>query len=130
MVKFMCFFTTVKIKVRTSFVVQWLRLHASTAGDTDLIPGQGTKVLHATLHGPPSPQKKKKGRKEKKNRHFIKHLDLFVKCSFLCDFPHSCGLDCSVHRRRGPAKLPVQLFVSFRETDSDNRHRIWHMPEF
>ena len=23
---------------------QWLRLHASTAGDTGLIPGQGTKI--------------------------------------------------------------------------------------
>ena len=31
----------------TSLVVQWLGLHASTAGDTGLIPGQGTKILHA-----------------------------------------------------------------------------------
>ena len=35
---------------------QWLRLCASTAGDAGLIPGQGTKILHALWHG----QKKKK----------------------------------------------------------------------
>jgi len=27
-------------------MVQWLRLHVSTAGGTDLIPGQGTNILH------------------------------------------------------------------------------------
>ena len=35
---------------------QWLRLCASTAGDAGLIPGQGTKILHALWPG----QKKKK----------------------------------------------------------------------
>ena len=38
----------------TSLVVQWLGFHASTAGmvrDTGLIPGQGTKISHATWHG-------------------------------------------------------------------------------
>ena len=34
--------------------VQWLGLCASTAGDTGSIPGQGTKILHAT-----QPKKKK-----------------------------------------------------------------------
>ena len=28
-------------------MIQWLRLPASTAGDTDLIPGWGTKILCA-----------------------------------------------------------------------------------
>lgn len=84
---------------------------SSNAGATGLTPGQGVRILHASW-----PEKQKK--EEKKNSHFIKHLDLFVKCSFLCDLPHSCGLDCSVHRRRGPARLPVQLFVSCRETGS------------
>ena len=32
---------------RTSLVIQWLGLHASTAGGTGLIPGQGTKILRA-----------------------------------------------------------------------------------
>ena len=33
---------------RTSLVVvQWLRLHTSIAGGTGLIPGPGTKILHA-----------------------------------------------------------------------------------
>ena len=39
----------------TSLVVQWLRLHASTAGDMGSIPGQGTKILHYMQCG----QKKK-----------------------------------------------------------------------
>ena len=35
----------------TSLVVQWLRLHASGVGGTSLIPGQGTKIPHATWRG-------------------------------------------------------------------------------
>ena len=35
----------------TSLVVQWLRLCASTVGDTGSIRGQGTKMLHAMWHG-------------------------------------------------------------------------------
>ena len=31
-----------------SLTVQWLGLCASTAGGRGLIPGQGTKILHAT----------------------------------------------------------------------------------
>ena len=30
----------------TSLLVQWLRLHASNAGDVDLFTGQGTKIPH------------------------------------------------------------------------------------
>ena len=30
--------------------VQWLKLWASSAGGVGLIPGLGTKILHATLH--------------------------------------------------------------------------------
>ena len=33
-----------KISFGTSMVVQWLRLHISTAGGMGLIPGWGTKV--------------------------------------------------------------------------------------
>ena len=40
----------------TSLVVQWLILHASTAGGTGWIPGWGTKIPQATWRG----QKKKK----------------------------------------------------------------------
>ena len=28
-------------------MIQWLRFQASTVGGADLIPGQGTKILHA-----------------------------------------------------------------------------------
>ena len=31
-------------------MVQWLRLHTSTAGDVGPIPGWGTKILYATGH--------------------------------------------------------------------------------
>ena len=34
----------------TSLVVQWLRLHASHAGDVSSIPGWETKISHATGH--------------------------------------------------------------------------------
>ena len=40
----------------TSLVVQWLRLHVSTAGGVDSIHSLGTNIPHATQHG----QKKKK----------------------------------------------------------------------
>ena len=33
--------------MRISLVVQWLRLHISTAGDTSLIPGQGHSTYRA-----------------------------------------------------------------------------------
>ena len=33
--------------VGTSLVVQWLRIQPANAGDTGLIPGQGTKIPHA-----------------------------------------------------------------------------------
>ena len=36
---------------RTSLAVQWLRLCASTAEGAGLIPGQGSKILHAAWHG-------------------------------------------------------------------------------
>ena len=42
----------------TSLAVQWLRLHASTARGMGLIPGQGTKILHAAT-GTRQSQKKK-----------------------------------------------------------------------
>ena len=35
----------------TSLAVQWLGLHASTAGGTGLIPGQGTKIPQAVQRG-------------------------------------------------------------------------------
>ena len=34
-------------KIGTSLAVQWLRLCASTAGNTGLIPGDGTKIPHS-----------------------------------------------------------------------------------
>ena len=44
-----------------SLVAQWLRLQASTTGDTDSIPGGTTKILHAA--GPIIKNKKNKHHK-------------------------------------------------------------------
>ena len=38
----------IKIYIGISLVVQWLRIQASTAGGMDLLPGWGTKIVHAT----------------------------------------------------------------------------------
>lgn len=72
--------------------------------------------------------------RKKKSSHFIRHLDMFVMCSFLCasnsrDLPNSCGLDLA---RIGKGLLPnCQPKVSLPERQTrDNRHRVWHMPEF
>ena len=37
---------------RNSPVVHWLRLQAPSAGGMGLIPGQGTKITHATWYSP------------------------------------------------------------------------------
>ena len=59
------------ISCGTSLIVQWLRLHAPTAGDTGSIPGQGTKILHYMQCG----QKKKK--KDKNDQLKPPHLLLW-----------------------------------------------------
>ena len=43
----------------TSLAVQGLRLHASNAGGTGSIPGQGTKIPHAKQHSQKTKKKKK-----------------------------------------------------------------------
>ena len=59
----------VKSCMRTSLVVQGLRLHASLRQGVSSIPGWGTKILHDTGHGKKQQQKKKK---QKKNPACIK----------------------------------------------------------
>ena len=44
-------------KVGNSLAVQWLGLHASTAGGVGSILGRGTKILHATQSGQKNPPK-------------------------------------------------------------------------
>ena len=61
---------------RTSLVVQWLKLHSTNVGDMDSIPGQGTKIPHATPRGV---------KKEKKMDDNSCHLQVFspLPCSSL-----------------------------------------------
>ena len=54
---------------RISLAVQWLRLHTATAGGTGLIPGQGTKILHASRCGPKNKQIRKYIHKVEWNSH-------------------------------------------------------------
>ena len=72
----------------TSLVVQWLRLCSSTSGGLGSIPGQGTKIWHATWRG----QKKKK-KEEDKCYHIRVHAYVHASlqsCLTLCD-----SMDCS-----------------------------------
>ena len=49
-----CFSSALLLQIsvpRTSLAVQWLRLQASTEGDTGLILGQGTRIPHTTWCG-------------------------------------------------------------------------------
>ena len=64
--------------MRTSLVVQWLRLCAAKAGVTGSIPGWGTKILHATWCG--------KQLKKKKTERILCIEKLYVlslKCQFI-----------------------------------------------
>ena len=45
--------------VETLLLTPWLRLCASNAWDTGLIPGQGTKILHAAWCGQKNPKTQK-----------------------------------------------------------------------
>ena len=59
----------------TSLAVQWLRLRASTARGMGSIPGQGTKIPHATWHG----QKiKKKKKRRRDRRELVSHQTLVL----------------------------------------------------
>ena len=49
------------MKLRVSLLVQWLRHHTSTSGGMGLIPGQGTKILHATQCDQQNLKQKQKG---------------------------------------------------------------------
>ena len=49
-----------KQQAETSLAVQWLRLCASRAGGTGLIPGQGTKIQRAAQCSQKTGGKKKK----------------------------------------------------------------------
>ena len=49
------------MEARVSLLAQWLRLHASTSGGTGSIPGQVTKILHATQRGQQNLKQKQEG---------------------------------------------------------------------
>ena len=51
----------------TFLLVQWFRIHASKAGDTGLIPGQGTKILHVIQYRITQLEKKLKAKRTTEN---------------------------------------------------------------
>ena len=82
----------------TSLVVQWLRLHTSSAVGLGSIPGQGTKILHITRH---SQKKKKKKKPPLPQRGETNKVTLIIAPSLLS------GLSCHVKakRQRNAGKL-------------------------
>ena len=65
-------------------MVQWLGLHASTAGDTGWIPGQGAKITHDMWHSQKkktqqNPKNEKKKNKQTKNT--LNNEKVFCLCS-------------------------------------------------
>ena len=67
----------------TSLVIQWLRLCASSAGNTGLPSGQGAKILCAVKHD--SKKKKKTVKKREKEKMVIFYLT--IHCTLLCATP-------------------------------------------
>ena len=91
----------------TSLVVQWLRLHASTAGGGGSIPGQGTKIPHALGHG----QKKKKKRREVylfgNTNKGITELKTFRSVSYRIEgFPGGSEVKASASHAGDPGLIP------------------------
>ena len=82
----------VKVLPGTSQVAQWLRLPASNAGDTGLIPGWGTKIPHVA-----QPKKKKKISFLRYTSKFLRGL-LAQSSEYLFVFHPEflSGCDCSV----------------------------------
>ena len=76
------------------FPGQWLRLHTSTAGSTDSMPSQGTKILHAVQCS-----------KEKKKKKKFNVLSLFKKKKNLKVLVPSFSLH---HLNLGPLYLGVR----------------------
>ena len=74
-VSFIALYFLFKHRGRTALEVPWLRLHASTAGGTSLIPGWGAKIPHASWCS----KKKKKKKKKDSNAWALKALDLECK---------------------------------------------------
>ena len=72
-----------------SMLVQWLGLHASTAGSPGLISGWGTKILQAAHLD----QKKKKKKNRPRNLHQSWHCRSFWgKMRLFCKWSHEDGL--------------------------------------
>ena len=52
----------------TFLIIQWLGLSTSTVGGMGSFPDQGTKILHATLHGQNPKQQQKQTNKAKQHK--------------------------------------------------------------
>ena len=64
----------------TFLAVQWLRFYASSSGGTGSVPGQGTKIPHATQHG-----------KKKKKKKVFTELLLCTRKNHHHDFKRACN---------------------------------------
>ena len=89
-------FFFIKRKNRNSMVVQWLRLHASTVGDTSSIPGPRTKI----------PQAAQCSQKKKKKRIIIANIN----CNFVIS--QTILRTCLTYTSTQPYEV-ILLFFSF-----------------
>ena len=96
-------YNSIRRRQGNSLAVQWLGLHASTAGGMGLIPRQGTKIPQATWCG----QKKKK---KKKTNKMAKGLE-----QILCKRRHRDG-----HK----AHEKMLKSISHWENEQENHHEI------
>ena len=91
----------------TSLVVQWLRLHAPSAGVLGLIPGQKTKIPHATQH-------------ESESEVAQSCPTLSQSCPTLC-FPMGCSLPGSSVQGIFQARELEWVAISFSRGSSQPR---------
>ena len=91
-------------------MVQWLKLHASNAGGTGLIPGQGTKILYALWRGRKKKEESfnisnKKGCRIHKSRTGLWGTSLAVQWLRLCASNAGGALDAGSNPSQG-TKIP------------------------
>ena len=88
----------------TSLVIQWLRLHASTVGNTVSLPGQGMKT---TQHG------RNKGKKRKEGRSSLRDAREVIQPQALNQGSVYCGLsrDYSLTNNRSLISIPGRSVV-------------------
>ena len=94
-------FFFIKRKNRSSVVVQWLRLHASTVGDTSSIPGPRTKIPQAAQCS------------QKQKRTIIANIN----CNFVIS--QTILRTCLIYTSTQPYEVILLFFSFYRHGNTD-----------